>query len=278
VLHTAQWLAAKGFVQLHFVELTPNGHIDLNSLEVLVKKYPKALVSLMQGNNEIGNITDIKTAAQVCKQYEAILHSDTVQTIGHHRLNIQELKADMLVGSGHKFHGPKGIGFIYINGTNKISPLVHGGAQERNMRGGTENVAGIVGMAKALELSYSEMEVREEKIGYLKKRMAEGLQKHIPNILFNGDCLSETNSVRHVLSVATPRHHVNEMLLFKLDIEKISVSGGSACTSGAVAGSHVLQALGVDEERGVIRFSFSHTNTEEEIDLVSGILGKLFTA
>jgi cysteine desulfurase len=278
VLHTAQWLAAKGFVKLHLAKLTPNGHVDLDSLDKLLKKHPKALVSLMHGNNEIGNTTDIKTAANLCKQYEAVFHSDTVQTVGHRFLNIQDLRVDMLVGSGHKFHGPKGVGFLYLNSVQKIDSTVHGGAQERNMRGGTENVAGIVGMAKALELAYGEMEVREEKIGKLKKRMAEGLQKNIPDLLFNGDCLSETHSVQHVLSIATPRHNVNEMLLFKLDIEKISVSGGSACTSGAVAGSHVLQALGVDEERGVIRFSFSHSNTEEEIDKVVGILGKLFAA
>jgi cysteine desulfurase len=276
VLHTAKWLSDKGLCQLHFVKLDEKGHVDMDSLCALLVSYPKALVSLMHGNNEVGNLTDIHLVSTLCRQHNAIFHSDTVQTIGHLPIDLQKLDIDFIVGSGHKFHGPKGVGFIYINAKNKIESFVHGGAQERNMRGGTENVAGIVGMAKALELVYAQMEENELKIKALKQEMIAKLCDSVSDLLFNGDCLSDEQSLAHVLSVATPVHEGNEMLLFNMDIEKISISGGSACTSGAMAASHVLDALGVNEERGVIRFSFSKYTTSEEIDHVVAVLKRLF--
>ncbi len=276
VLHTAKWLSDKGLCQMHFVKLDELGHVDINSLSKLLSTYPKALVSLMHGNNEVGNLTDIYSVSALCRQYNAIFHSDTVQTIGHLPIDLQKLDIDFIVGSGHKFHGPKGVGFIYINAKSKIESFVHGGAQERNMRGGTENVAGIVGMAKALEIVYAQMEENELKIKALKHEMIAKLSASVADLLFNGDCLCDEKSLAHILSVATPVHEGNEMLLFNMDIEKISISGGSACTSGAMAASHVLDALGVDEERGVIRFSFSKYTTSEEIDHVVAVLKKLF--
>lgn len=277
VLHTAQWLDKKGFAKVHYVQLDASGHVDFESLESLLKEFPKALVILMHGNNEVGNVTDIQQVSKICRQYGALFHSDTVQTIGHYSIDLQALDIDFLVASAHKFHGPKGVGFVYINGKSKIESIIHGGTQERNMRGGTENVAGIVGLAKALELAYQKMDENKAHIRSIKQRMIETLQVSISDLLFNGDCLSESRSLDHVLSVATPVHESNDMLLFNMDIEKISISGGSACTSGATAASHVLEALNVDPDRGVIRFSFSKYTTFEEIDRVVGVLARLYS-
>lgn len=276
VLHTAQWLDKKGFAKVHFVQLDSSGHVDMDSLESLLKEFPKALVSLMHGNNEVGNVTDIQHVSKLCRQYAALFHSDTVQTIGHYPIDLQALDIDFLVASAHKFHGPKGVGFIYINGKSKIESIIHGGTQERNMRGGTENVAGIIGLAKAFELACQKMDENKTHILSMKRRMIEKLQSSVSDLLFNGDCLSGSRSLDHVLSVATPVHESNDMLLFNMDIEKISISGGSACTSGATAASHVLDALNVNPDRGVIRFSFSKYTTFEEIDRVVGVLARLY--
>jgi cysteine desulfurase len=276
VLHTAQWLDKKGFAKVHFVQLDSSGHVDMDFLESLLKEFPKALVSLMHGNNEVGNVTDIQQVSKICRQYAALFHSDTVQTIGHYPIDLQALDIDFLVASAHKFHGPKGVGFIYINGKSKIESIIHGGTQERNMRGGTENVAGIIGLAKAFELACQKMDENKTHLLSIKRRMIEKLQSSVSDLLFNGDCLSETQSLDHVLSVATPVHESNDMLLFNMDIEKISISGGSACTSGATAASHVLEALNVHPDRGVIRFSFSKYTTFEEIDRVVGVLARLY--
>ncbi len=274
VLHTAEWLDNNGFVKIHLVELNKKGIVSLKSLEKILAANSGCLVSLMHGNNEIGNMLDLHEVSFLCKKHNALLHSDTVQTIGHFPFDLQKLKIDFLVGSAHKFHGPKGIGFIYINSENKIGPIIHGGSQERNMRGGTENIAGAVGLARALEIANQDMEVKRSELVSLKSYFIARL-KEIVNLEFNGDCLSQ-NSLPHVISISTPKHEVNEMLLFNLDIEKISVSGGSACTSGAVAGSHVLNALGIEEDRGVIRFSLSKYNTVQEIDQTIAVLQRLF--
>jgi len=276
VLHTAEWLQKKGFAEMHLLRLDEMGRVDLTHLESLLQQYKGALVSLMHGNNEIGNMTDIAKVSVLCKQYGGFFHSDTVQTIGLYPIDLQKLEIDFIVGSAHKFHGPKGVGFIYINAKNKIEAFVHGGAQERNMRGGTENVSGIVGLAKALEMAYAEMDEKRLKIGSLKRLLAHRLIQTIPNILFNGDCMNEEQSLCHVLSISTSKHEGNEMLLFNLDIEKISISGGSACTSGASAGSHVLNEIGIDPDRGAIRFSMSKYSTEEEIERTVQVLARLF--
>lgn len=268
VLHTLEYLEKKGKIKLNFVELDSKGHIDLNHLEELLRDNPKTLVSLMHGNNEVGNLLDMTMVGQLCEDYGAIFHSDTVQTMGHYRHDLQQLKIDFLVGAAHKFHGPKGVGFLYINSKNKIQPLIHGGSQERNMRGGTENVYGIVGMAKALEVAYSGMDEHRKHIEGLKQRMVTKLRQNIEDVQFNGDSDNLEKSLYTVLNVGFPPSDEGDMFIFNLDINKISVSGGSACTSGSDIGSHVLTALNASLDRPSVRFSFSKYNTVEEIDYV----------
>ncbi len=268
VLHTLEYLTKKRGIKLSFVELDTKGHIDLSHLEELLRNNPKTLVSLMHGNNEIGNLLNLEKVGQLCEDYEAIFHSDTVQTMGHYRHDLQQMKIDFLVGAAHKFHGPKGVGFLYINAKNKIQPLIHGGSQERNMRGGTENIYGIVGMAKALEIAYSGMDSHRQHIEGLKQRMIAKLRQNIEDVQFNGDADNLEKSLYTVLNVSFPATEEADMFLFNLDINKISASGGSACTSGTDIGSHVLTALGVLPERPSVRFSFSKHNTVEEIDFV----------
>ncbi len=266
VLHTLEDLAKEGKIQLTFVELDGNGVLELSHLEELLNKNPKSLVSLMHGNNEIANINDIYAIGDICSQYGAVFHSDTVQTMGHFKHDLEKLKAQCIVGSAHKFHGPKGVGFLYLNAGHKIRPYLTGGAQERNMRGGTENVTGIVGMAKALEMAYSQMDQHASHIKSLKQRMITKLTDTLPDIRFNGTSSDVDNSLYTVLSVCTPPSDSNDMLLFNLDINGVSASGGSACSSGSDIGSHVLAELDRDPARGAIRFSFSKFNTEEEVD------------
>jgi cysteine desulfurase len=268
VLHTLEYLAKKGKIKLSFVELDAKGHVDLTHLEELLRENPKTLVSLMHGNNEVGNLLDMAIVGQMCEDYGAIFHSDTVQTMGHYRHDLQQMKIDFLVGAAHKFHGPKGVGFLYINSKNKIQPLIHGGSQERNMRGGTENVYGIVGMAKALEIAYSGMDEHRQHIESLKDRMITKLRQNIEDVHFNGDSDNLQKSLYTVLNVAFPPSDEGDMFIFNLDINKISVSGGSACTSGSDIGSHVLTALNVPSDRPSVRFSFSKYNTAEEVDFV----------
>jgi len=266
VLHTVEELAQTGKVQLHFVKLLPDGHLDLADLERLLQNHPKALVSLMYGNNEIGNLMDFEKVSELCNTYHAIFHCDTVQAVAHYPIDLNKTKVHFIAGAAHKFNGPKGIGFIYINREIKMKPLMTGGSQERNMRGGTENVYGIIGLAKAMEICYSKMEQKTNHILGLKNYMMEKLEKDIPGVKFNGD--AKGKSLYTVLSVSFPPSSINEMLLFKLDILGISASGGSACSSGTDVGSHVMQAIGVEKGRGNVRFSFGPQNTKEEIDFV----------
>ena len=268
VLHTLEYLAKKGKINLSLVELDSKGHIDLNHLEELLRDNPKSLVSLMHGNNEIGNLLNMDKVGQLCEDYGAIFHSDTVQTMGHYRHDLQQMKIDFLVGAAHKFHGPKGVGFLYINSKNKIQPLIHGGSQERNMRGGTENVYGIIGMAKALEIAYSGMDDHRQHVEGLKSRMIAKLRQNLDDIIFNGDSDNLEKSLYTVLNIGFPPSDEGDMFLFNLDINKISASGGSACTSGSDIGSHVLTALNASPDRPSVRFSFSKYNTVEEIDFV----------
>jgi cysteine desulfurase len=267
VTHTLEILAKKGIVQLHHVQLDEKGHVDLAHLETLLKQYPNALISLMHANNEIGNLLDLKRVGEMAKEYKAFFHSDTVQTMGHYAHNMKELHVCGLTAAAHKFHGPKGVGFMYIQKDHKIEQFIHGGAQERNMRGGTENVYGIIGIAKALEIAYREMSEHQQYITKLKSRMIEKLKANIPGVLFNGDSDNLNKSLYTVLNVSLPESGENDMLLFNLDLQGISASGGSACSSGATTGSHVLGALYPNSKRGAIRFSFSKYNTEEHIDL-----------
>ncbi|PRD47891.1 cysteine desulfurase family protein [Sphingobacterium haloxyli] len=267
VLHTLEDLAQRGVIQLDFVRIDERGHVDLAHLRDLLSQHPRTFVSLMHANNEIGTLTDIRTVSEICQEFNAIFHSDTVQTMGHYEHDLSTLHIDFLTGAAHKFHGPKGVGFIYINGKNKIRPLIYGGAQERNMRGGTENVYGIVGLAKALEMCYQDMETHRAYIQDLKDYMCTELRKNIPQITFNGD-ITSAGSLYTVLNVSLPCAEIADMLLFSLDIAGISASGGSACSSGSQIGSHVLQALGGDPDKPSVRFSFCKYNTKEEVDFV----------
>jgi cysteine desulfurase len=232
----------------------------------------------MHGNNEIGNITDLHRVGELCKAHKAFFHSDTVQTLGHFPLALREIPVDAIVGAAHKFHGPKGVGLLYINKASKITPFITGGSQERNMRGGTENVYGIVGLAKALEVAVSGMQAHRDHILSLKKRMAEKIKALLPEATFNGASGQLDQSLYTVLNVNLPPHEANELLLFNLDLNHISVSGGSACSSGAGTGSHVIRALHPGQFNGTLRFSFSKYNTEDEIDYAVTTLAAQFEA
>lgn len=275
VEHTIKMLEKAGKVKASWVKLDDKGNVDLAHLEELLKNNPRSLVSLMHANNELGTLLPLKEVGELCAKYNAIFHSDTVQTMGHYRMDLRDIKVHFVACAAHKFHGPKGVGFLYINHECKISPFIYGGAQERNMRGGTENVYGIVGLAKALEICFDEMEEHQKHIMGLKDYMREQLIKNIPGIEFNGET-SHEKSLYTVLNCRFPIHPDAEMLLFNLDILGIAASGGSACSSGSNQGSHVLRGIGIDMERPSVRFSFSKYNTKEEIDFVLKNLIDLF--
>ncbi|MDB5241510.1 MAG: cysteine desulfurase [Spirosoma sp.] len=283
VLHTLEHLAKQGTVRLSLVNVDEQGHIDFEHLEKLLRSYPRSFVSLMHGNNEIGNLLDMNRVGELCRQYDALFHSDTVQTMGHFKHDLQGLPVDFIVGAAHKFHGPKGVGFLYVNAERSgIHPFIYGGSQERNRRGGTENVSGIVGLAKALEIAYRDMDAHRQYITSLKRRMIDQLREKMPDraggpVQFNGDSADVENSLYTVLNVSLPASELNDMLLFSLDIARISASGGSACSSGSNVGSHVLSALpGLDQDRGYVRFSFGKYNTTEEIDYAVNTLVGLY--
>lgn len=266
-LHTVEYLHKQGEAALSYVKLLPNGHIDMEHLEqLLAQAEDKTLVTLMHANNEIGNMLDLHAVGELCKLYGAIFHSDTVQTVGHFPFDLRNTPVHFITGAGHKFHGPKGVGILYINENVKISPLIHGGSQERNMRAGTENLYGIVGFAKALELATTHYEADSGHIRSIKLYMMEQLKKHIKGVHFNGDTLGR--SLYTVLSVSFPKTEKSEMILFNLDMNNICASGGSACTSGADQGSHVIRAINHNPNQVTVRFSFCKHNTRHEVDEV----------
>ena len=264
VEHTLTELEKEGKIKLSWVNLDKKGNVDLKRLEELLKANPKSLVSLMHANNEVGTLLPINKVGELCEKYEAIFHSDTVQTMGHFAMDLRAMKVHMVTCAGHKFHGPKGVGFLYVNHAIKLKPLIHGGAQERNMRGGTENLYGIVGLAKAFEICNRDMKEHQDHIRGIKNYMIEQLKKDIPGVEFNGE--TDEHSLYTVLNVLLPPSEDAEMLLFNLDIQGIAASGGSACSSGSNQGSHVLRALDVDMARPSVRFSFCKYTTKEEID------------
>jgi cysteine desulfurase len=275
VEHTVKVLEKAGKIKASWVKIDSKGNVDLTHLEQLLQTNPRSLVSLMHANNEIGTLLPIKEVGDLCEKYNAIFHSDTVQTMGHYPIDLKEIKVHFITCAAHKFHGPKGVGFLYINHLHKITPFIHGGAQERNMRGGTENVAGIVGLAKALEICFAEMEAHQKHIMFIKDYMREQLIEAIPGIEFNGET-DHDKSLYTVLNCRFPRHPDAEMILFNLDIAGIAASGGSACSSGSDQGSHVLRGLGIDMERPSVRFSFSKYTSKEEIDFAITKLKELF--
>ena len=277
VLHTLEVLEKKGKIKLSILDVSEQGEIDLTQLEELLKASPKSLISLMHANNEIGNLNDLDQIGRLAKAHDAFFHSDTVQTMGHYVHDVKALPVDSIVAGGHKFHGPKGSGFLFVRKEKKILPFIHGGAQERNMRGGTENVIGIIGIAKALELAYEGMSEHQTHVEKIKRHFIEKLVREIPGVEFNGLSSDLEKSLYTVLNVSLPPSPSNRgMLLFNLDIEGISASGGSACSSGATVGSHVLRALNHNPERDSIRFSFSRFNTLQDVDFAVGKLKDLY--
>jgi cysteine desulfurase len=274
VLHTVEEMQHSGKAEVHWVRLDEKGHIDLEHLESLLAVCPDALVTLMHGNNEIGNLLDLEKVAALCVQYDAWFHTDTVQTMGHYVFDLQQTPIDFLACGAHKFNGPKGVGFIYIRKGSRMKPFITGGAQEREMRGGTENVYGIVGLAKALEIAYRDLEKKRKHIEGLKQLMIDELRSAIPGVAFNGD--AEGRSLYTVLSVSFPPGDAGDMLLFNLDLAGISASGGSACSSGSNTGSHVIRALDTDPLRTTVRFSFGKFNHADEIKQVVGKLAEMY--
>ncbi|GAB3906590.1 cysteine desulfurase family protein [Mucilaginibacter boryungensis] len=265
VIHTLEAMERAGIINLKFVDVDSKGNINYEQLEEMLQNQGRTFVSLMHANNELGTLTDIERVGDICEKYDAIFHCDAVQTMGHYPHDLGKLKVHFIACAAHKFHGPKGVGFLYVNHKVKIKPMIYGGAQERNMRGGTENIYGIAGLAKALDICYTEMDIHKDHIQGLKSYMKQQLEENVPGIAFNGET-DEDKSLYTVLNVSFPAMDMGDMLLFNLDIAGISASGGSACSSGSNIGSHVLTAIGASPERPSVRFSFSKYTTKEEID------------
>ena len=276
VIYPLEELKEKNHISLDYIKLDSNGRVDLNHLNTLLKNNDRTFVSIMHANNEIGTIQPIFEIGEICKKYNAVFHCDTVQTMAHYPIDLQKLNVDFITGSAHKFHGPKGVGFIYISDNINIKPFISGGSQERNMRAGTENVHSIAGLAKAMELSYSNMVKDKIYISEIKKYMIDQLSKNIKDIKFNANCTDFESSLFKILSVSFPKISESEMLLFNLDIHGISCSGGSACSAGNMSGSHVLDEVCKDTNRTGVRFSFSRYNTKAEIDYTIQKIKEIF--
>ena len=276
--HTIDRLKAKALVDVTYVHLDENGHVDLQHLDQILSTSPKTLVSLMHANNEVANLLPLDRVSEICHKHGAVFHSDTVQTMAHYRFDMQALEqVHFLACSAHKFHGPKGVGFLYVNKSVQINPLIHGGSQERNMRGGTENVYGIVGLSKAMDVAFKDLELHQAYVIDLKSYMIEQLNNSIVGVEYNADSSSIDNSLYTVLSVSLPPTDIAPMMLFNMDIMGVACSGGSACTSGSNIGSHVLEGIDAPNDRPTIRFSFSRFNTKEEIDYAVDCLVKLYS-
>ena len=266
VLHTAECLRDQQNVEIIFLATDHNGNPDLVQLESIVNDKVNTLVTLMHANNEIGTLLPIKKVASICAKHKHVyFHSDTVQTMGHYTFNLSETPIDFLTCSAHKLHGPKGVGFLYVNQKISLNPLITGGSQERKNRGGTENLYGIVGLGKAMEMAYENLTSHQKHIQGLKSFMKKELEKIDQRISFNGETSPE-KSLYTVLNVCFPADVCNSMLLFSLDIHGIAASGGSACSSGSNQGSHVLAELPHQDNCQSVRFSFSRFNTQEDVE------------
>jgi cysteine desulfurase len=274
VLHTLNALKAKGIITISFIKNDCKGNLDLTHLEQLLQTNSRSLVSVMHANNEIGNLNDIEQIGEICERYDALFHTDTVQTMGHYHHDLQKLKVHFLAASAHKFHGPKGIGFVYCRKGIKLTQLIHGGGQEGRLRAGTENIHGIIGLTKALEIAYQQMEKHQRQIQQLKNYMIDRLTDEIPGVSFNGNSAVANKSLYTVLNVGLPSLNYNNSLLRCLDDRQISVSGGSACSTGSA--SHVLQVIDTDSDKDNIRFSFSKMNTLAEINRVIETLAHIY--
>ncbi|MCB7480493.1 cysteine desulfurase family protein [Christiangramia sediminis] len=272
VLYTVDQLKHCFDIEVEYVNLDSKGNIDLSDLENRLKSSDKkTLVSLMHVNNEIGNMIDLKKTAHLVKSYNALFHSDTVQSIGHFNLDLNDIPVDFTAVSAHKFHGPKGVGFAFIRRNSGLKPLIFGGEQERGHRAGTEGVHNIVGLEESLKLAYENLEEEKEYTLSLKKYFIESLKQKIPGVKFNGECEDLEKSTYTLINVCLPLSPEKAlMLLFQLDLKGIACSKGSACQSGSEKGSHVLNAFLSEEDikKPSLRFSFSRYNTKEEIDYV----------
>jgi cysteine desulfurase len=275
VLHTIEELSKEFSITISYVNLKPNGHIDFEHLESLLNSPKKQLISLMHINNEIGTKLDIEKTANLCKSYNALFHSDTVQSIGHYELDLQQIPIDFLAASAHKFHGPKGVGFAFIRKNSGLKASIFGGDQERGYRAGTESIHNIVGMEEALKISYANIVKERKHIENLKQHFIDSLIEIIPKVSFNGDCQNFDNSTYTLLNVCLPfSSEKAAMLQFQLDLKGIACSRGSACQSGSNQNSHVLSQILDDEhlKRPSLRFSFSAYNTIEEVNYVIDVL------
>ncbi len=273
ILHTLEYIQKNNLAEVHFLKVDHQGHIDYNELEnYLSKSDKKIMVSLMHANNEIGTIHDIEKLSHLCKDYKVLFHTDTAQTIGKKAIDVSEINISFLSGSAHKFFGPKGSGFVYINLNNMIKPLFHGGDQERGIRSGTENIYGISGMAAAFKSAVENMNARNEINLKLRNYCLQRMQDELSDIAING---STTDYLSNILSVSFPPSDKVDMLMMNLDINGICASSGSACSSGVENDSHVLNFIGHPPERKTIRFSFSHLNSKLEIDQLIDVLKKL---
>ena len=262
---------------VEYVPIDRLGRIDYDGLEgMLADTGVRTLVSLMHGNNEIGNLCDIRKVAEICASHGGLFHSDAVQTVGLILEPSQDLSADFLVGSAHKFHGPKGVGMVCVRDPSQLGPFIHGGKQERGLRAGTENVPAVVGLAKALELSFQDREDKARRTIELKRVLLKGLRERLEGVSFHGSCCEEGTSLPGLVSLALPPSPKNELLLFNLDMRGIAVSGGSACMSGVSRQSHVLEALGANPSHAVIRFSLDYRNTLEEVEQVTDAISQLW--
>jgi cysteine desulfurase len=274
--HPIEFMTKNGNIESSLLSVNEHGDIDLNELEELLANGPKTLVSLMFANNEIGNLHPVREIARLCKKYGALFHSDTVQAMGHLPISVKEIPFDFITGSAHKIHGPKGVGFLFVRQGLKITPFVQGGAQERNMRAGTENTVGIVAMGKAFEIAVSEMAHDQVQIEKLKQKVIKGVINLVPEARFFGRSAELDKSLYTVLNIAFPRTE-NEMLTFSFDMKGINVSGGSACNSGSNQGSHVIRALGPwTADYQPVRVSFSKFNTEACVDKFLGVLEEIY--
>ncbi len=273
--YTAKSICDKKEIELVFVKIDNKGNIDLADLRAILSQPKKTLVSLMHANNEIATLLPIEEVSKICREFGAYFHSDTVQTMGHYPFDLEKLDVDFLTCAAHKFHGPKGVGFLYINKNVKIHSILLGGSQERGLRGGTENTSGIVGLSKAMDLAYADVLEHQNYVQDLKTHMITELKKTIPGVEFHGE-IEPSKSLYTVLNVCLPKTEKSGLLLFTLDLKGVACSGGSACSSGAVHGSHVLAGIKAPSEKPNARFSFSRYTTGAEIDFAVEVLSEIY--
>ena len=279
VTHTIDNLLLSKNIKVSYVEVFENGDINLDDLKDILKDTTdKTLVSLMHINNEIGNITDINAVADICKTYDALFHSDTVQSVGHYDLDFEKIKVDFFVASAHKFHGPKGVGFAFVRQNSNLGPYITGGMQEKGLRAGTESVHNIVGMSEALKISINNLAAEKKYITGLKTYFIDEIENKIKNVKFNGNSADLTSSTYTLVNVLLPvKRKTGGLFMFKLDMKGIACSKGSACQSGSETGSHVLREIqdNIDNDKVSLRFSFSIYNTKDEIDFVISQINEL---